>query len=137
MEGQWEVFVDKANQAGVDVIPFELWKNLFVKSTAVAAFEITEFHDGEWCVGVTQARLPFQQQRACERRLGSLVRLAGLSKVLLLKLLDAHRAGSSKGKASQKPDQTAMRDLHNAVADMIDPPMLMAFHRGCRLNGIN
>ena len=45
--------MDKANQSGGDVLAFELWHQLFVKTAAVAALKITEFNNSEWCAGVT------------------------------------------------------------------------------------
>ena len=60
--------MDKANQAGVAVLAFQLWKDLFVKATAVAAFEITEFHDGEGCAGLSQSRFSLKKQRAGQCR---------------------------------------------------------------------
>ena len=53
VEGQREIFVDKANEASVDVFAFELWEDPFVKATAVTALKITEFHDGERCADVS------------------------------------------------------------------------------------
>ena len=61
VEGQRQIFVDKANQTGVDVFAGEFWHDLLVEATAVAAFEITEFDDGEWCSGITQGGFPLQQ----------------------------------------------------------------------------
>ena len=67
VEGVEEGLWDKANQAGVAVLAFQLWKDLFVKVTAVAAFEITEFHDGEECAGLSQSRFSLKKQQAGQR----------------------------------------------------------------------
>ena len=45
--------MDKANEPGIDVVAFEMGHDLFVEATAVAAFEITEFNNREWCAGVS------------------------------------------------------------------------------------
>ena len=113
--------MDKTNQSGVDVVAFELRHHLFVEATAVAALEITEFHDGEWCVGVTQNRFPLQQQRAGECRDCSSLRLAGLGQVLLQQPFDHDRAANAKGNACQKPDHAAMRNLHGAFVIRLVP----------------
>ena len=114
VKGQRQIFVDKTNQSGVDVVACELWHHLFVESTAVAALEITEFHDGEWCAGVTQNRFPLQQQRTGERRDCSILRLAGLGQVLVQQPFDHDCAANAKGNACQKPDHAAMRNPHGA-----------------------
>ena len=67
VKGERKIFMHKPNKSGVDVVAFELWKDVFVEATAVAALEITEFHDGEGCGGITQCWLPLQQQRAGQR----------------------------------------------------------------------
>ena len=127
--------MDKANESCIDVVAFEMGHDLFVEATAVAAFEITEFHDGEWRAGVPQRRFPLQQQGAGERGDRSSLGLAGLGQTLVQKPLDHDRAPSAKGYACQKSDHNAMRNLHRGSADAMNAVMLMALARRSRLNG--
>ena len=135
VKGQREIFVDKANQAGVDVLPFDVWEHLFVKATAVAALEITEFHDRDWCTGTSQSWFSVEQQRTGELGVWSILWLAGRCQVLFQRPLHDERAANSEGNACQKPDCIAMRNLHSGFADAINAVMLMELILGCRLNG--
>ena len=130
VEGQRQILVNKSDQAGIDVLAFELWHHLFVEATAVAALKITEFHDGEWCAWVTQSRFPVQQQRTGQQRDCSIMCLVGLAQVLVEQPFDHDRAPNSKGDACQKSDHAAMWNLHGAFcrdqcrhADGIGPRM--------------
>ena len=40
--------MDEPYEALVDVVLFKFGKGLFVKSFAVGAFEVGEFHNGDW-----------------------------------------------------------------------------------------
>ena len=60
MEWKGEIFVDEAHEAGFDVLLFQIGHHGLMELLAVAALEITEFHDGEWCSSVTKAGFSFQ-----------------------------------------------------------------------------
>ena len=53
MEWQRQIFMDQANAPRVALVAFEMGHDLFVEATAVAAFEITEFSNRQWCAGVS------------------------------------------------------------------------------------
>ena len=106
-----------------------------MKATAVAALEITEFHDRDWCTGKSQSWFSVQQQRTGEHGAWSILWLAGRCQVLFQRPLHDERAANAKANTCKNTDHAAMRNFHGGFSNAGSGVMLMALDSGCRLNG--